>query len=134
MFVGINLRKLSVECIKSCNYPVCCRVVARGEVKEVCNYTFHGFGAHSSEYPCNYLTAAAAVGMTQNDVDMFVKRLDKVMSKCMSSGANVNGDASLSLNHIPNGSSGKEECEENGEVAVASDIDDKLGKVTLDEN
>ena len=116
----------------SINCPICCRVVARGEVKEVCNYTFRGFGAHSSEYPCNYLTAAAAVGMTQNDVDMFVKRLDKVLSKCMSSSDTLNGDA-MSLNHLTNGPSGRVECEENGDVAAASDIDDKLGKVTLDE-
>ena len=107
--------------------------MARGEVKEVCNYTFNGFGAHSGEYPCNYLTAAAAVGMTQDDVDMFVKRLDKVLSKCMSSSGTASGDSSLSPNHVPNGSSGKEECKENGEVAATSVLGDKLGKVTLDE-
>lgn len=85
---------------------LCCyRVVAQGEIKEVCHYTFRGFGAHSSVYPCNYLTAAAAVGMTRNDVDTFIKRLDKVLSKCMSSVASGDtSDASPSLKGDPEGS------------------------------
>ncbi|XP_074642114.1 O-phosphoseryl-tRNA(Sec) selenium transferase-like [Tubulanus polymorphus] len=57
------------------------RVVAHGEVKEISGFKFDGFGAHSSRYPCVYLTAAAAIGMTINEVDDFIKRLDKVLSK-----------------------------------------------------
>ena len=52
-----------------------------GENKEVSNYTFQGFGAHHNSYPCTYLTAAAAIGMTTQDVDLFIKRLDKVFVK-----------------------------------------------------
>jgi hypothetical protein len=40
-----------------------------------------GWGSHSasmSETP--YLTAAASIGMTKNDIALFVKRLDKVLS------------------------------------------------------
>ena len=57
------------------------RVVAKGDVKEVSGYTFQGFGSHSNNYPCAYLTAAAAMGMTKEDVDSFIKRLDKVLGK-----------------------------------------------------
>ena len=57
------------------------RVVRKGEVKEVSGHTFHGFGSHSKEYPCSYLTAAAAIGMQKEDVDLFIKRLDKVLTK-----------------------------------------------------
>ncbi|XP_077992418.1 O-phosphoseryl-tRNA(Sec) selenium transferase-like [Glandiceps talaboti] len=51
--------------------------------KEVAGYTFQNYGAHTNRYPCTYLTAAAAVGMTKHDVDTFVKKLDKVLSKCI---------------------------------------------------
>ncbi len=46
-------------------------------------HTFKGFGAHTNDYHCNYLTAAAALGMTRQDVDSFMKRLDKVLAKCL---------------------------------------------------
>lgn len=42
---------------------------------------FAGWGAHHSNYPIPYLTAAAALGMKRNDIDLFVHRLDKVLSK-----------------------------------------------------
>lgn len=51
-------------------------------MKEVSGHTFQGFGAHSNNYRCAYLTAAAAIGMTKEDVDSFIKRLDKVFIKC----------------------------------------------------
>ena len=53
----------------------------KGDDKEVSGYTFQGFGSHSNDYPCSYLTAAAAIGMERDDVDLFIKRLDKVLTK-----------------------------------------------------
>ena len=53
----------------------------KGDNKEVSGYTFQGFGSHSNQYPCSYLTAAAAIGMEKHDVDLFIKRLDKVLTK-----------------------------------------------------
>jgi O-phosphoseryl-tRNA(Sec) selenium transferase, SepSecS len=63
---------------------VCCAVysvVARNTQQEVAGYHFSGFGAHSSAYPCTYLTAAAALGITKDDVDSFIRRLDKSFNK-----------------------------------------------------
>lgn len=40
-----------------------------------------GWGAHYSNYPTPYLTAAAALGMRKSDVDLFTHRLDKALSK-----------------------------------------------------
>ena len=57
------------------------RVITCEDVKEIGGHTFQGFGAHINNYPCPYFTAAAAVGMTRNDVDLFIKRLDKTLSK-----------------------------------------------------
>lgn len=36
--------------------------------------------AHTDNYPCAYLNAAAAIGMKMQDVDLFIKRLDKCLN------------------------------------------------------
>ena len=54
-------------------------MVAQKVEQEVARHHFTGFGAHHSSYPCCYLTAAAAVGITREDVDSFIRRLDKVL-------------------------------------------------------
>ena len=53
-----------------------------GKKSEICGQAFSSFGAHCNEYGTPYLTAAAAIGMTSRDIDLFISRLDKVMSKC----------------------------------------------------
>ena len=53
------------------------RVVPQYAEKEINGHKFVGFGSHSNNYPCSYLTAAAAVGMTTEDVDLFIKRLNE---------------------------------------------------------
>lgn len=63
------------------NYFWFSRVVAPGEDAKVSGYSFKNFGAHSDIYPTAYLTAAASVGMTKADVDNFIQRLEKVLSK-----------------------------------------------------
>ena len=57
------------------------RVVSPDSTKEINGYVFTGWGAHAQQYRCAYLTAAAAIGMTNADVDTFLKRLDKCLSK-----------------------------------------------------
>eukprot|EP01137_Pigoraptor_chileana_P035385 Opistho-2@29300 len=44
-------------------------------------HTFRGFGAHYDAYPTPYLTAAAALGITQTDIDTFIDRLDRTLAK-----------------------------------------------------
>lgn len=56
------------------------RVVATDTVKEIEGYKFQAYGSHCDKYPTAYLTAAAAIGMTRQDVDLFVRRLDKVLT------------------------------------------------------
>eukprot|EP00053_Salpingoeca_punica_P000056 m.27107 g.27107 ORF g.27107 m.27107 type:complete len:516 (+) comp10035_c0_seq1:1396-2943(+) len=43
--------------------------------------TFKSYGAHFDSYPCAYLTAAAAMGVTERDVDLFIARLDKAFDQ-----------------------------------------------------
>ena len=57
------------------------RVVADGASKTIGPRTFPNYGSHSDNYPTAYLTAAAAVGMTKEDVELFCKRLDKVLGQ-----------------------------------------------------
>lgn len=42
---------------------------------------FLGWGAHKSNYPCPYITAGASIGIKKSDVDLFVQKLDKVISR-----------------------------------------------------
>ncbi|XP_066926696.1 O-phosphoseryl-tRNA(Sec) selenium transferase-like [Clytia hemisphaerica] len=53
------------------------RVVTPNDEKTIGRYQFIGWGAHYSNYPCSYLTAAAAIGATRQDIDLFLKRLEK---------------------------------------------------------
>ena len=55
------------------------RVVNGSDTKTIGGHDFRGFGSHFDSYPFAYLTAAASVGMTRDDVDTFTKRLDKVL-------------------------------------------------------
>ena len=64
------------------------RVVNGSDTKTIGGHDFRGFGSHFDSYPFAYLTAAASVGMTRDDVDTFTKRLDKVFSKMCKEKAN----------------------------------------------
>ncbi|NP_001397643.1 O-phosphoseryl-tRNA(Sec) selenium transferase isoform 2 [Homo sapiens] len=55
------------------------RVVPLGSMQTVSGYTFRGFMSHTNNYPCAYLNAASAIGMKMQDVDLFIKRLDRCL-------------------------------------------------------
>ncbi|CAL4124064.1 unnamed protein product, partial [Meganyctiphanes norvegica] len=57
------------------------RVIATDEEKTIAGHKFIGWGSHSSNYSHPYLTAAASIGMTSNDVDLFIQRLEKCLNK-----------------------------------------------------
>lgn len=57
------------------------RVVNPAEVKTIDGVTFHSYGSSKAGYPHAYLTAAAAIGMTRGDVDLYVSRLDKTLKE-----------------------------------------------------
>ncbi|XP_027056391.1 O-phosphoseryl-tRNA(Sec) selenium transferase-like [Pocillopora damicornis] len=65
------------------------RVVPPGSTKEINGYVFTGWGAHAKNYRCAYLTAAAAIGMTKAEVDTFLKRLDKCLSRFTSKSTSI---------------------------------------------
>ena len=52
------------------------RVVARGAVTSIGPHRFVGYGSSVDAYPCAYLSAAGALGVTRGDVDAFIERLD----------------------------------------------------------
>ncbi|XP_077157618.1 O-phosphoseryl-tRNA(Sec) selenium transferase [Paroedura picta] len=55
------------------------RVVPLGSSQSVSGHTFKGFMSHTDSYHCAYLNAASAIGMSKQDVDVFLKRLDKCL-------------------------------------------------------
>ncbi|XP_039677734.1 O-phosphoseryl-tRNA(Sec) selenium transferase isoform X2 [Perca fluviatilis] len=55
------------------------RVIPLGKEQTISGHTFRGFMSHSEAYPCPYLNAASAVGITREDVTLCIKRLDKCL-------------------------------------------------------
>lgn len=51
------------------------RVIAQGKTQSIAGHSFQGYGAHHDSYPHTYLTFAAALGTTKQDVDEFLRRL-----------------------------------------------------------
>lgn len=57
-------------------------VLGRGRSsKTIGPHTFQGWGSHANDYPHSYMTAAAAVGVSTDEVDTFIKRLDTTMTE-----------------------------------------------------
>nr|XP_039254202.1 O-phosphoseryl-tRNA(Sec) selenium transferase-like [Styela clava] len=80
----VNSQKKDVTELGSMLFTRCVsgtRVVATNATKDIEGYLFQGYGSHCNNYRTAYLTAAAAIGMTKGDVDLFVKRLDKVLTE-----------------------------------------------------
>jgi len=57
------------------------RVITGQENKSIGGVPFLGWGSHTNHCSSAYLTAAASVGMEQQEVVQFIKRLDKVLDK-----------------------------------------------------
>ncbi|EQC33319.1 O-phosphoseryl-tRNA(Sec) selenium transferase [Saprolegnia diclina VS20] len=55
------------------------RVVTGTANATIVGHEFVGFGAHSATYPTAYLSAACAIGMTQDEIDVFITRLAKTL-------------------------------------------------------
>lgn len=59
-----------------------CRVISTTDLKTIDGYKFQGWGSHishSNNVP--YMTAAAGLGMTKQEVDNFIDKLDKILLK-----------------------------------------------------
>lgn len=65
-------------------------VTSEGDVKTVNSHEFVNWGSHSNCYPHSYLTAAAAVGVTRRDIEVFITKLKAVLSSLL---ARENNDA-----------------------------------------
>lgn len=57
------------------------RVVTPGVDKDIGSVLFNNFNSHSKVYPCAYLTAAAAIGVKKEEIDSFIKRLQKILDQ-----------------------------------------------------
>lgn len=57
------------------------RVVKLGTKQSIDTYEFMNYGAHSSNIQYSYLTVAAAIGIEENDIEIFMKKFDQVYQK-----------------------------------------------------
>ncbi|XP_075999780.1 O-phosphoseryl-tRNA(Sec) selenium transferase [Genypterus blacodes] len=67
------------------------RVIPLGREQTISGHTFRGFMSHSEAYPCPYLNAASAVGITREDVALCIKRLDKCLKSLKKEGSGGKG-------------------------------------------
>lgn len=58
-------------------------MVTPSNEKDICGLKYKNFGSHSNNYPISYLTVASAIGITKTDIDLFIKRLDKIFSSLL---------------------------------------------------
>ncbi|KAL1507789.1 hypothetical protein AB1Y20_007399 [Prymnesium parvum] len=59
-----------------------CRICAPSpHPKKVAGIEFVNYGAHHHAYPCAYFTVACALGITEKDATLFLKRLDKTLTE-----------------------------------------------------
>uniref|UniRef100_A0A3Q2Q230 O-phosphoseryl-tRNA(Sec) selenium transferase n=1 Tax=Fundulus heteroclitus TaxID=8078 RepID=A0A3Q2Q230_FUNHE len=79
------------------------RVIPLGKEQIISGHTFRGFMSHSESYPCPYLNAASAVGITRGDVTLCMKRLDKCLKALKKDGkaAGSNPTAALANQEAP---------------------------------
>jgi O-phospho-L-seryl-tRNASec:L-selenocysteinyl-tRNA synthase len=63
-----------------------CRVIKRsGKASKIGAHTFANWGAHTDILPCSYLTAAASIGLQEDEIDLFLGRLEKCLKKLLRS-------------------------------------------------
>lgn len=72
------------------------RVIPLGKEQTVSGHTFRGFMSHSDSYPCPYLNAASAVGITREDVTVCIKRLDKCLKTLKKEGGTAKNSSPVS--------------------------------------
>lgn len=59
-----------------------CRVVPKSNLITTINgVDFISWGAHISNYPFSYFTAACSIGLTENEIHLFMDRLEKTWKK-----------------------------------------------------
>jgi O-phospho-L-seryl-tRNASec:L-selenocysteinyl-tRNA synthase len=57
------------------------RVIKLGTKQTIDTYEFINYGAHSSNIQYSYLTVAAAIGIEENNIEIFMKKFDSVYQK-----------------------------------------------------
>lgn len=60
-----------------------CRVVnaLSGNISKTSSFEFRNWGSHHNQYGSTYFTAACAIGMKAEEVDLFIERLEKAIKK-----------------------------------------------------
>ena len=56
------------------------RVIGQGQEQAVAGICFKNYGAHHDDYPCSYVTVAAAIGTELKDIDAFTSKLEACLT------------------------------------------------------
>ena len=74
----LNVSELGSMLFKRCISGT--RVVAiDGRTKNIGGYEFKNWGSHTDGYKQSYITAAAAIGVTKEDINAFIKKFENVL-------------------------------------------------------
>jgi len=85
--IAISLRHLSNEHLTELGSMLFtrrvsgARVVQLGKKQKIESFEFENYGAHSTNIQCSYLTVAAAIGIEETDIDVFMKKFDSIYQK-----------------------------------------------------
>ena len=59
-----------------------CRIIPKSNsITSINGIDFISWGAHISDYPISYFTAACSIGITESDIHLFIDRLEKTWKK-----------------------------------------------------
>jgi len=105
------------------------RVVA-STTKSLEGHNFTGWGAHTDQPFQAYLTAAAAIGMEEEEIHLFVKRLEKVLQKALQAdSARQASTREVSLDNSDNHGHDSSSLEE--QAASLQSLQDQTGELML---
>ena len=60
------------------------RIIDQHQQKSIWNYHFNGYGASCINYPHTYMTFACAIGMTKDEINLLISKIDQILSKLRS--------------------------------------------------
>lgn len=95
-----------------------CRVVPQSDSVTVINEVkFISWGAHMSHYPVSYLTAACSIGLTEDEIILFIDRIDRVWKKFERKSVLMTDFEESELNHTPVSKNTRDTC-----LSIESDL------------
>lgn len=95
-----------------------CRVVPQSDSVTVINgVKFISWGAHMSHYPVSYFTAACSIGLPEDEIILFIDRIDRVWKKFERKSVLMTDFEEIELNRTPVSKDTRDTC-----LSIESDL------------